>query len=90
MYPVHITLLHRETGNLMLRHSVPIKKFPFSTFVRILEALCVKWRNSIPRFASTLHQGDENIKYFITSSGNWTHNLSRLQLSLCPYATTGL
>lgn len=34
-------------GNLMVRYSVPIRKHPFSTFYRILEALCVQWRNSI-------------------------------------------
>lgn len=38
----------RETGNLVLRHSVVIKILPMSPFHRILEVLCIEWRNSTP------------------------------------------
>ena len=38
----------REHGNLILRHSILIKTLPFPTFHRLLEALCVDWRNTTP------------------------------------------
>ena len=47
---------------------------------RILVVLFVEWRNSTPRFASTPERRHENVKYFISSSGNRIHNLSRLHM----------
>ena len=41
---------------------------------------------SMPRFASISERRNENIQYFISSSGNRTHNLSRLQSHACAYA----
>ena len=41
------------------------------------------WRNSTPLFAWTLDRRNENIKYFISSRENRTHNLSRLQSHAC-------
>ena len=68
-------------GNLMLRYSFPI-------FCWILEALRVEWQNSTPRFASTPERRNGNIhglsKYFISSSGDRTHNQSILQSHLVP------
>ena len=67
-------------GNLMLRHSFP-------TFCRILEALCVEWQNSTPRLSSTPERRNGNInlsKYFISSSGDGTHNQSVLQSHFVP------
>ena len=70
MYPAH----SREgRGYVVLRHII------FLTFLRIPEALRVEWRNSTPRFVSLLGRGDENIKYFIFSSGDRNHKQSRLQ-----------
>ena len=54
---------------------------PFSTFCRILEALRVEQQNSTPRFAQTPERRNGNInlgKYFISSSGDRTHNQSVL------------
>ena len=42
----------------------------------------VGWRNSTPRFDSTPERRNENIIYSISSNGNRTHNLSRLQSTL--------
>ena len=50
-----------------------IENLPFPTFCRT-----VVWRNSTPRITSLPKQGNENIKYFISSSRNRTHNLSSL------------
>ena len=55
-------------------------------FRRILEALCVEWRNSTPCFAALIERGNENIEYFIFPSGNQTYYLSLLQSHDC--ATT--
>ena len=69
-------------GNLVLRHSVP--NFPLNSG-GIYCVLC----GGIQHRALPRHQNEENgnIKYFIFSSGNRTHNLS--VYSLCPCATTG-
>ena len=68
-------------GNLVLWHSVP----HFSR--QILEALHVKCRYSTPRFASTPERRNGNIninKYFISSSGDRTHNQLILQSQFVP------
>ena len=57
------------------RHSVPIKTLRLHTFYRNLKVLRVEWQNSTPRCASLPKRGNENIKYFISSCGNRTHNL---------------
>ena len=73
LYPTHSRV---GRGNLVLRH-------------RILEVLRVEWQNSTPRVASTPERRNGNInssKYFISSSGDRTHNQSVLQshfVSLC-------
>ena len=57
----------------MLRHSVP-------HFLPSSESIVIG--NSTPRFASTPERRNENInvnKYFISSSGDRTHNQSILQ-----------
>ena len=48
----------------MLRHSVPIKTLPLSTFLRVLEALRVERRNSTLHFASLLERGNEKYEIF--------------------------
>ena len=75
----------------MLRYCVPIKTVPFFSFLWILSIefnsstsiTSMKWRNSTPHFASLPERGNENIKYFIFSSGNQTHNLSHLPSNVC-------
>ena len=47
----------------------------------------LEWRNSTPRLQS---KKNENIKHFISSSGNRVQNLSRTVTHLCPDAMTGL
>ena len=42
-----------------------------------VEALRVEWRSATPPFAATSKLNNKNIKYFISSNGNRTHNLSR-------------
>ena len=71
------------SGSLLLRHSVPIKTVPFPTFRRILELLRDEVRNSTPCFASLPERGNENVKYYIFSSGNGTYNQSYLQSHVC-------
>ena len=64
-----------------------MKDTPFPTFCRILEALRVKWQNSTPLFTSTPERRNGNIylcKYFISSSGDRTHNQSVLQSHIVP------
>ena len=55
----------------------------FFTFRRVLEALRVEWRNSTPHFTSTPERRNVN-KYFISSSGDRTHNQSILQSHFVP------
>ena len=77
LYPAHSGV---DRGNLM-------KDTPFPTFCRIMEAMRVKRQNSTPRFALTTERRNGNInlsKYFISSSGNRTHNQSVLQSHLVP------
>ena len=72
LYPAYSRV---SRGNLVLRHSV--------LHCRFLEALRVEWQNSTPRLTSTPEQRNRNInlsKYFISSSGDRTHNQSVLQL----------
>ena len=45
----------------------------------LLRLYNVEWRISTPHFALT----HGNLKYFISSSSNWTHNLPRLQSHAC-------
>ena len=78
LYSAH-SRVGREPENLMLRNSVLIKILPFPTLCRLLQALWIDWWNSTPRFASFPKQENENDKYFIFSSRNRSHNLSRLQ-----------
>ena len=66
-----------------------IKTLLFLTFRRILEELRIEFRKSTLRFAFLSYQEEsyqnkenENIKYFISSSGSHTHNLSHLQSSI--------
>ena len=63
---------HREPS--VKTHTVPIKVLPFLTFRRILEALCVVWRNSTTSFALLPEQRNEYIKYYMSLSGNRTTN----------------
>ena len=58
----------------MLRHSIPIKILSFPIFHLIFEALRIEWRNPTPRFASLTGRGNQNIKHFIPTSVNRTHN----------------
>ena len=53
VYLAHIPHRQRELGNLVLRHSDPIKILPFPSFRRTLEALLVEWWKWTPSFAST-------------------------------------
>ena len=58
-----------------------------SGFCRILKALRVEWQNSTPPLTSTPERRCGNInlsKYFISSSGDRTHNPSVLQSHLVP------
>ena len=61
----------RDPGDLVLRHSVPIKTLRFPVF---LKEFHVELRNSTPRFIWLPERRNENIKYFIPPSGNGTHN----------------
>ena len=52
-----------------------------------METLCVEWQNSTPRLTSTPERrnGKLNLsKYFISSSGDRTHNQSVLQSHFVP------
>ena len=69
--------------SVKLKMKPSVKTLRPLTFHRILEALCVEWRNSKPRFASILERRTENIKYLISSSGNRIHNLSCWQSHAC-------
>ena len=78
LYPVYQGCM-KESGNLVLRHSVHHSW--------VLKAFRVEWRNSTPGFASTLELRNRNIhlnNYFICSSGDRTHNQSRLQSHFVP------
>ena len=68
---------HGEPGNLVLRHSVLNNILPFPTFHRILEPLSVEQRILTPHFVLLPQRRNEDIKYFICSSENQTHNMSR-------------
>ena len=68
-----------ELGNLVLRHSVPVKKLPF-----LLLKFRVVWWNLTSRFASFVTR--ETSKEFHFLSGNRTRNLSHLQ----SHASAGL
>ena len=73
MYPAHST-------------SIKTLRSPFSAEFWIA-ALRVEWQNSTPRFASSPERRKGNInlnKYFISSSGDRTHNLSVLQSYFVP------
>ena len=68
-------------------HSAPPHYTPFLTFCPILEALLVEWQNSTPHLTSTPERRNGNInlnKYFISSSGDRTHNQSVLQSHFVP------
>ena len=59
-----------------------IRELRSPTFCRILEALRVDWQNSTSRCTSVPERKNGNIdlnKYFISSSGDRTHNQSVLQ-----------
>ena len=59
------------------QRELSVKTLP--TFCRILEALRVEWQNSTSRLTSTPERRKGNInlsKYFISSSGDRTHNQS--------------
>ena len=58
----------------MLKHSIPLKTHPFSTYCRILEASPVELRNSPLCFALLPERENENIKDLIRPTGNRTHN----------------
>ena len=76
LYPAH-SMVGR--GNLVLKHSVP--HFLPNAGLR------VEWQNSTPRLASTPERRNGNIhlsKYFISSSGDRTHNQSVLQSHFVP------
>ena len=53
----------------------------FITFRRILQAFYVEWRSSTPHNASTQELRNENTKYYVSSYGTRTYNLSQLQPS---------
>ena len=64
-----------------------VKDTPFPTFCRILEALHDEWQNLTSRFVSTPERRNGNIKlskYFISSSGDRTHNQSVSQSHFVP------
>ena len=68
LYPAHT---RAGRGNLVLRHSVPHFEYPTPNFGG------VEWRNLTPLDASTPERRNRSInlsKYFISSSGNRTHN----------------
>ena len=61
-----------------------METFPFPTFLRILKALFVEWRNSTPHFAPRVTRTKkENLKYCIFLRGIRTHNLLCLQTHGC-------
>ena len=73
-----------DRGNLVLKFDgkwgTECKTLRSLLLLRISEALCVVGRNSTPRFASTPERKNVNInlnKYFISLSGDQTHNQSR-------------
>ena len=71
-----------KVGNLMSGTSFP-------TFRRILEALSVEWWNLTPRSTQALERRNRNINldtYFISSSGDRTHNQWNLQSHFVPPA----
>ena len=75
--------LHDVSRTQQGRPSVKTLRPPLSVgrqeSVGCLEALRVEWQNSTLRFASTPERRNENInvnKYFISSSGDRTHNQS--------------
>ena len=71
LYLIH-SIVGREPGNLVLRHS--IKTFPFSIFRQILQPLMCRVEELNSAFASFPTRRHDNIKYFIAQSGNWTHH----------------
>ena len=81
LYPAHSRI---GRGILMLKYSVPYQHYSR----RICQALCVEWWNSKRRCAPTSQRRNENIKYLISSIGNWTHNLAFTVTHLCSCATT--
>ena len=75
-----------DTRNLLLRHSVYKFKFQLynSAFRGLLEVLLVKWRNSMPCFASSLEQVNENMKYYFLE---WESNPRPVALKVaCAFA----
>ena len=60
-------------GNLVLRHSVPIKTLPFRYSRQILAAVEAGLTVALTRLRE---RRNENIKYFTPPSRNRTHNLS--------------
>ena len=70
----------REPENLVVTHFVPIK-----TLLAIFWGIA--WRKSTPRVASLQTRRNKNVKYFISSSENQTHNLSRVQSHACASAS---
>ena len=63
----YIVFRQREPGNLVLRHSVPIRILLLNPFVK---------RNSMSCFASLLERRHKIVKYLFSSSKNWTQDLS--------------
>ena len=78
-----------DTGrNLVLRYSAfPLRHFRLSLFGKFLNHYVLS--DGTERRALSRFQSDEmNIKYFISPSGNRTHNRRAYNQCLCPCATT--
>ena len=78
LYPAHSKV---GRGNIVLRHCVPHFLPNSGVWMRI------EWQNSTPRLTSTPERRNGNInlnKYFISSSGDRTHNQSVFQSHLVP------
>ena len=76
-------------------HCLFLFKFQYCVYVCVCVALRVEWQNSTPRLArrSTPERRNGNIilsEYFISSSGDRTHNHSVYSHTLSPCATIGL
>ena len=79
LYSAHRLMEH---GHLVLRHTVPINTLLFSLSDEF-------WRLVVLRCLVT-ERGNENIRYFISSSENRTYNLSRLQSHVCAPVPSGI
>ena len=73
---IQLLYVFYKRGSIVLRDSA--LHLPPNSFVIDRSVLSAgTQRRALPRYSGMKRRRNENIKYFISSSGNWTHNLSR-------------